>query len=253
MAAHIISPSSAWVAPWPTRDSGGRHDAVSPSHCESSRRQSWRQIPRPRPVLQELNLHVRSMAGRVARSFLRLQPQFDEGVSGDSHIDGLRSIVARIPDFESQSDADLDALRIYTGSHEIGEMQEHIRPSSIGENESKAPVGTPPFSAFRPAPYFPFFSPISASRRIAVARVGRSWPGPPIPSSRQSRITRLYTANCTRSFRSIHGLKKSYLATNAKRALTRGAAWFDVAEARAKILKGQAVFIDQLLDLLGRI
>jgi predicted NUDIX family NTP pyrophosphohydrolase len=31
------------------------------------------------------------------------------------------------------------------------------------------------------------------------------------------------------------------------------AAWFNVAEARAKILKGQAVFIDQLLDLLGRI
>jgi predicted NUDIX family NTP pyrophosphohydrolase len=31
------------------------------------------------------------------------------------------------------------------------------------------------------------------------------------------------------------------------------AAWFNVAEARAKILKGQAVFIDQLLDVLGRI
>jgi predicted NUDIX family NTP pyrophosphohydrolase len=31
------------------------------------------------------------------------------------------------------------------------------------------------------------------------------------------------------------------------------AAWFNVAEARAKLLKGQAVFIDQLLDVLGRI
>jgi hypothetical protein len=62
-----------------------------------------------------------------------------------SHIDGLRPIVARGPDFESESNAYLDARRINTGGHEIGEMQEHIRPSSIAENESKAPVGTPPF------------------------------------------------------------------------------------------------------------
>jgi hypothetical protein len=40
----------------------------------------------------------------------------------DSHIDGLRPIVARGPDFESESNANLDALRIYTGGHEIGEM-----------------------------------------------------------------------------------------------------------------------------------
>jgi predicted NUDIX family NTP pyrophosphohydrolase len=30
-----------------------------------------------------------------------------------------------------------------------------------------------------------------------------------------------------------------------------GAAWFSVAEARLKILKGQAVFIDRLLTALG--
>jgi predicted NUDIX family NTP pyrophosphohydrolase len=30
------------------------------------------------------------------------------------------------------------------------------------------------------------------------------------------------------------------------------AAWFNVAEARLKILKGQAVFIDRLLEALGR-
>jgi predicted NUDIX family NTP pyrophosphohydrolase len=29
------------------------------------------------------------------------------------------------------------------------------------------------------------------------------------------------------------------------------AAWFDVAEARVKILKGQAVFIDRLTKILG--
>jgi hypothetical protein len=61
-----------------------------------------------------------------------------------SHIDRLRSIVACAPGLERQSDVNLDALRIYAGGHEIGEMQEHIRSSSIGENESKAPVGTPP-------------------------------------------------------------------------------------------------------------
>ena len=56
-----------------------------------------------------------------------------------------RSRVFPISKVSRTSNANLDALRIYTGSHEIGEMQEHIRPSSIGENESKAPVGTPPF------------------------------------------------------------------------------------------------------------
>lgn len=63
----------------------------------------------------------------------------------DSHIDGLWPIVARAPDFESESNANLDTLRIDTRGHEIGEMEEHIRPSGIGENESKAPVRTPPF------------------------------------------------------------------------------------------------------------
>jgi predicted NUDIX family NTP pyrophosphohydrolase len=31
------------------------------------------------------------------------------------------------------------------------------------------------------------------------------------------------------------------------------AAWFDIAEARARILKGQAVFIDRLLEAVGRV
>jgi predicted NUDIX family NTP pyrophosphohydrolase len=30
------------------------------------------------------------------------------------------------------------------------------------------------------------------------------------------------------------------------------ASWFGIAEARLKILKGQAVFLDQLLETLGR-
>ena len=30
------------------------------------------------------------------------------------------------------------------------------------------------------------------------------------------------------------------------------AAWFGIAEARLKILKGQAVFLDHLLETLGR-
>jgi hypothetical protein len=80
-------------------------------------------------------------------------------MSGDSHIDGLRPIVARGPDFESESNANLDAFRIYTGGHEIGEMQEHIRPSIIGENESKAPVGTPPFQLSGGHPISPFSAP----------------------------------------------------------------------------------------------
>jgi hypothetical protein len=66
-------------------------------------------------------------------------------MSRHSHIDGLRPIVAGIPDFKSEANANLDALRIYTGSHEISEMQEHIGASSVGKNESKAPVGIPPF------------------------------------------------------------------------------------------------------------
>jgi hypothetical protein len=47
-------------------------------------------------------------------------------MSRHSQIDGLRPIVARVPNLESEPDANLDALRIYTRSHEIGEMQEHI-------------------------------------------------------------------------------------------------------------------------------
>jgi hypothetical protein len=43
-----------------------------------------------------------------------------------------------------------------TRSHEISEMQEHIRTCSVGKNESETPVGTPPFQLSGGQPISPF-------------------------------------------------------------------------------------------------
>src|ERR1700719_4299731 len=66
---------------------------------------------------------ARNCVGSIGHFPFAFSPRLDRRMSGDSHIDRLRPIVARVPDFESQLNANLDALRIYTGSHEIGEMQ----------------------------------------------------------------------------------------------------------------------------------
>jgi hypothetical protein len=76
-------------------------------------------------------------ARRDTRHFSAFSPSSTGGCQAIRTLIAFRPIVARVPGFKSQSDANLDALRIYTGGHEIGKCKNISGPPASGRMNPK--------------------------------------------------------------------------------------------------------------------